>query len=265
MSNGTPAILSGAPITATGGLLFADPGTPLPDDATAPIDSAFVKGGYVGEDGVTRTTDASDDKVRAWGGDAVKIIRTEHSITYKFQFLEAANAEVLKLINGPENVTISGSKITVKQTKKIPPRKSYILDMKDDPASLREVIPIGQLTTSGDVTFVHSDVIRYEVSIECFPDDAGVKALSHMDTGEGPIVPVDAVAKAIRSTNTVTAVAVTAGGTDYAAAPTVVFSGGGGTGAAATAFVENGRVVAVDVTAPGSGYTSTPTVKFTRA
>ena len=188
MANGIDAILTGAPVTATGGLLFADLGVEAPTDATSPLDSAWIKGGFIGEDGVTRTTDASDEKIKAWGGDTVKIVRTEHSITYVFQFLESANADVLKLIHGENNVTITGNKITVKQTSRMPSRKAFALDMADDAVHLREFIKEGQLTTSGDVTFVHSDVIRYEVTIEAFPDTDGVKAVSFMDhpsTGGG--------------------------------------------------------------------------------
>jgi type II secretory pathway pseudopilin PulG len=54
-------------------------------------------------------------------------------------------------------------------------------------------------------------------------------------------------------------------GTGYAAPPAVTFSGGGGSGAAATARVLNGGIVAIDVTAGGSGYTSAPTVSFAGA
>ena len=192
MSTGTDAILVGAPLTATGGVLFADTTATLPTDATTVPDAAFVAGGYVGEEGVTRTTDASDDKVKAWGGDVVKIVRTEHSITYTFQFMEAANADVLKLIHGEENVTVvaavpgtSSGTVTVKHTAKMPPRKAFILDMVDGLALAREVIKDGQITTSGDVVFVHSDVIRYSVTIEAFPDAEGVKAISYMDDGLG--------------------------------------------------------------------------------
>ena len=50
------------------------------------------------------------------------------------------------------------------------------------------------------------------------------------------------------------------GGTGYASAPSVSFTGGGGTGAAATAEVSNGQVVSINMTTYGSGYTSAPTV-----
>lgn len=263
MANGTSAVLVGAPVSATGGLLFGALDVALPTDATSGLDPALIKGGYIGDEGVTRTTDASDDKVKAWGGDTVKIVRTEHSITYTFTFLESANAEVLKLIHGAENVTISGSKISVKHTSQMPPRKAYVLDMKDSDASLREVITDGQITTSGDVTFVHSDVIRYEVTIECFPDAKGVKAISYMDDGSTG-ASTNATGTAVREGTTLAAVAVTKPGSGYGNAPTVAITGGGGTGAAAKAYVSGGSVVAVDVTAPGTGYTSNPTIAFNR-
>ncbi|HRO18611.1 MAG TPA: hypothetical protein PLU07_10495 [Ferruginibacter sp.] len=52
-------------------------------------------------------------------------------------------------------------------------------------------------------------------------------------------------------------------GTGYTSAPTVAFSGGGGSNAAGTAVVVKGRVVSVTITNGGSGYTTAPTVAFT--
>jgi hypothetical protein len=54
------------------------------------------------------------------------------------------------------------------------------------------------------------------------------------------------------------------GGSGYTSAPTVSFSGGGGSGAQATAVINslNGTVTAIDITNPGSGYTSYATVNF---
>ena len=59
-------------------------------------------------------------------------------------------------------------------------------------------------------------------------------------------------------------VTVTAGGSGYSSAPTPVFTGGGGTGAAATAIIDkNGAVVGVRMTNYGTGYTSAPAMSFT--
>ena len=57
---------------------------------------------------------------------------------------------------------------------------------------------------------------------------------------------------------------ITNGGTGYTSAPTVAFSGGGGSGAAATAIVNAaGVVTGITITATGSSYTSAPTIAFT--
>lgn len=56
---------------------------------------------------------------------------------------------------------------------------------------------------------------------------------------------------------------VTAGGSSYTSAPTVAITGGGGSGAEATATISAGAVNAVTITTAGSGYTSQPTFTFT--
>jgi hypothetical protein len=56
---------------------------------------------------------------------------------------------------------------------------------------------------------------------------------------------------------------VTNGGSGFTSPPTVVFTGGGGTGASATAIVQNGQVVGINMISDGSGYTSAPTISFT--
>jgi Tfp pilus tip-associated adhesin PilY1 len=61
----------------------------------------------------------------------------------------------------------------------------------------------------------------------------------------------------------VSGITITSGGTGYTSAPSVTFSGGGGSGAAATAnFGGAGPITAVTLTGAGTGYTSVPTVSF---
>jgi hypothetical protein len=60
-------------------------------------------------------------------------------------------------------------------------------------------------------------------------------------------------------TNSVQGINVTNGGNGYTVTPSVIISGGGGTGAEAEAVISSGQVVAVNVTNRGTGYTSNPT------
>lgn len=60
----------------------------------------------------------------------------------------------------------------------------------------------------------------------------------------------------------IASVTVTSGGTGYSSAPTVSFTGGGGTGGAGTTVLSGGAVQSVTITEAGFGYTSNPTVVF---
>lgn len=64
---------------------------------------------------------------------------------------------------------------------------------------------------------------------------------------------------------TITGLTLTGGGTGYKTAPTVVFNGGGGTGAQAVATINAAtrKVTGVTLTNPGTGYTSAPLITFT--
>jgi Chaperone of endosialidase len=58
----------------------------------------------------------------------------------------------------------------------------------------------------------------------------------------------------------ISAINVTYGGSGYTTPPAVTITDGGGSGATATAFINDGEVTGITVTHGGSGYTGTPTV-----
>ena len=64
------------------------------------------------------------------------------------------------------------------------------------------------------------------------------------------------------SSSAIRSIEVTSGGSGYDSAPTVSFSGGGGSGAEAIAVIDSGAVSKIVITNPGSGYTSLPTVSL---
>ena len=59
---------------------------------------------------------------------------------------------------------------------------------------------------------------------------------------------------------TVASIATDSGGTGYSSPPEVTITGGGGSGATATAVIDSGAVQSINVTNPGIGYITTPTV-----
>jgi hypothetical protein len=69
-----------------------------------------------------------------------------------------------------------------------------------------------------------------------------------------------ATANAVNSSGFITSYNILDGGSGYLVVPTVIISGGGGSGAAAHAVIASGVVTGLAVDSPGSGYTSTPSV-----
>jgi hypothetical protein len=64
------------------------------------------------------------------------------------------------------------------------------------------------------------------------------------------------------NTTKVAGITIVSGGSGYASAPTVLFLGGGGSGATAAATISAGAITAVTISNGGSGYTSAPTIFF---
>jgi hypothetical protein len=188
MPNKVSNVVAGKPLS-TGGILIAPIGTTLPTTVSAAPHASFVSAGYIGEDGVTETDGRSTEKIRAWGGDTVKVNQTEHTLTYQFTFIEALNADVLKAVYGTANVTTTaatastGTLQAVKITGEVLPHKSYIFEIKDGDAKIRIVIPDGQITEVGERTFSDAAAVGYTVTVECFPDATGGKAYQYTDDG----------------------------------------------------------------------------------
>ena len=80
-----------------------------------------------------------------------------------------------------------------------------------------------------------------------------------------PTITIQAPGQAVAGTTVITAGAITSipllsGGNSYTVAPTITITGGGGTGAVATATLTNGIVTGITITNGGTGYTSSPTI-----
>ena len=60
----------------------------------------------------------------------------------------------------------------------------------------------------------------------------------------------------------VASISVVAAGTAYTSAPTIAFTGGGGSGVTATAAISSGTISSITITANGTGFTAAPTISF---
>lgn len=107
-----------------------------------------------------------------------------------------------------------------------------------------------------------------------FLQNAGIAEIRMDDCGRGYTSPPAASASgsfasgasaqaSINSSGEVTNISLFSGGSGFLVTPDVEITGGGGSGAYATAVVSGGRVTSINLLSGGSGYTSAPTVTFT--
>ena len=187
MANSAAKVVAGVPL-ATGGVLLGALTATAPTTAVSAL-SGFTAAGYIGEDGVTETNERSTDRIRAWGGDTVKVVQTEHNVTYQFTFLETLNADVLAAVYGEDNVTTTAATASTGTLHEVQvnatalPHKAYVFEVKDGDAKIRIYVPDGQITEVGDITYSDSEVIGYQVTVEAFADELGNKAYKYLDDG----------------------------------------------------------------------------------
>lgn len=181
-------VLVGAPVTGTGGILRGPLGTALPTDETTVPNAALKKAGYVGEDGVTMKTDRSSEKIKAWGGDTVRVIQSDFECSFEFTFLET-NEVSLKASYGDANVqytagtTSAGAKYVVTVNAAPLGSNVWVIEIKDGDARGRIVIPNGTISAVDDVKFSHSEATGRQITLDALPDDAGNNAYMYFDDG----------------------------------------------------------------------------------
>lgn len=181
-------VLTGAPdIDASGGIEIGKTVTkseqiPKTVDDELNTELEMKPAGYVSSDGITKTVDRETEKIKDWNGDTVIVLTTEHSVILKLTFLESANAEVLKMVAGEENVEVldDGTLKVVDNAEDLPHRSMNFTIKGQSSRKIRVFAPDAQVTNVGDVVFVRSDIIKYEVEIECFTDPDANKLYAYI-------------------------------------------------------------------------------------
>lgn len=163
-------------VAVTGGVFTAAVGTTLPTTADATLNVAFVDLGYVSEDGITESQEADVTDIVAWqNGDVVRKVQTSHDLTYELTLIETKD-DVLSSFYGPLSsgvVEVTGDQLG---------RKSWVIDVVDGEHDIRVVIPEGQVTERGEVTYANGEAISYPLTITAYPDNSGVKAYIYRDS-----------------------------------------------------------------------------------
>lgn len=175
MSANDSSLASVAKPVAAGAISSGTTKLALPTDPVSNLAAGFVKLGYVSEDGLTNGLDQDVENIKAWGGDTILTVRTSRTETFKFTLVQALDVDVLKEVYGQDNVTGDlTTGITVKHNGKELPRRAFVIDMLMTGNCIKRiVVPAGQVTEVGDVTYVDGSAVGYETTVTCFPDDQG--------------------------------------------------------------------------------------------
>lgn len=188
MTNTASNVINGTP-AATGGVLYAPLGTTMPGTAVTEIPSGFTSGGYVSEDGLTKSESRDTASIKEWGGLTVKRSQTGYEATFQFAFLEYLSEHGAKVIYGADAVTITpattehGTQMKVAVTGKASPHLAWIFDMADGDAVVKILVPDGQVSETDDTAFGNSDAAGRGVTITAFPDADGVLFYELTDDG----------------------------------------------------------------------------------
>lgn len=164
-------------VGVTGAVYLADTDDTLPTDATTALDAAFADVGFIHEDGVTETQDTDTNDIVAWqNGAKVRKVQTSHDLMYAFTMLETSPVTLEAYYGNHLDgvVEIDGKEL---------PHKAWVLSVLDGDHVLRAVIPDGQITERGEITYANGEAVGREVTITCYPDSEGVKAYLYFDDG----------------------------------------------------------------------------------
>jgi hypothetical protein len=163
-------------VGVTGAVYVAPTGTTLPTDATTALAVAFDDVGYISEDGVTETQNTDTNDISAWqNGAVVRKIQTSHDLTYTFSMLETSQVS-LEVFYGNYDAATDSVEIKGEELGK----HVWVLSVEDGDHIQRVVIPDGQVTERGDITYANEDAVGREVTITAFPDTSGVKAYVYL-------------------------------------------------------------------------------------
>lgn len=164
----------------TGVVSVGPPGTTLPTDSTTALDAALTDVGEIGEDGVVESWDDSQTDIKNNAGVTVRRLLNETAATLQFTMLESTSTTQELFYKGSTVTGTAGAYALEISAPQADPRV-FVLDTLDGSTHERIVVPNGEVTDRGDVTYAASGVRQYEVTVTAYPDDTGVLVYKYSD------------------------------------------------------------------------------------
>lgn len=178
----------------TGAIKHAPLGTTLPTlssitKAAVTLDAAFTGDEYVSEDGLTLAPALSTTDIKDWSGATVRKVLESFDGTLAWTMI-STNAGALGIAFGADNVTTEaattthGQQVEVALGARLPEAESFVFLMKDGDARIVIVVPNGQVTEVGEVTFAANAAVGWNVTLSTYPDEDGNSIYIYTDDGQ---------------------------------------------------------------------------------
>ncbi len=170
--------MAGTPENAriwSGADVYAGPvGTTAPTDLVTALNVAFDPLGLLGTEGLSESREMDSDDKYAWGGVLVRTRRSKHKRTFTIVALED-NPIVFGLVNPGSEIGAPAAGIVTKTIKTpIVDERAFVFEMTDGvTVTRRRVVPRGEITNVGDVTYNEDDLASVELTITVYPASDG--------------------------------------------------------------------------------------------
>lgn len=172
------SIFAGGPDQlVTGAILSAVTGTALPADETVALNASFKDSGYISDAGLKIGSNQNSTEINDWSGNVVRTIMAGYGNQLSWEHLEW-NEQSLKNFLGDGNVTVvntagAPTKITAKFNGDEMPVKEWVFNIKDGIRKIRVVVPNGQVSERGEISFLKTDAVKLPITLKTFPDASG--------------------------------------------------------------------------------------------
>lgn len=148
------------------GMFYHAPvGTPLPASADAALSSVWKEVGYVSQDGLTVSINATTEAIKDWANRVVRIVVTDSDETAQATVITTTE-ETLATVLGKDNVAAAGGTITAGLSlSTLPPEEAFLFRMKDGDDMIIVGCTKGQVTALEGLSFQPGSAISWTPTI----------------------------------------------------------------------------------------------------
>ncbi|MFG2916259.1 hypothetical protein ACGF0D_25635 [Kitasatospora sp. NPDC048298] len=168
-------------VAITGAAYVAPRGTTAPTDSTTAWPAAATDIGWISDDGITESNSADTSEIKAWqGGQTVRKVVSGSEMTFKLTAIETSKTVLELYHKGSKVITTSGKSVLAVKAPGTD-RRLFGFDVIDGDSHIRIVIPDGEVTETGDITYKGDSALSYELTVTAYPSADGTVALKYSD------------------------------------------------------------------------------------